>query len=173
MNKKPIALIVFLTAILLPACAPSQGAIQTAIAGTRAVWTPIPTQTAYPTHTSYPTYTLQPTFFITKIVTETFSPTPIYTPTITPTPTKTHTAMPTTNPLTLPRGDGYYLVTVEIAPGLWRSQGTQNDCYWELSTRTGEIINNHFGMAGGTMYIPSSAFQVRLQDCGAWVYLGP
>jgi hypothetical protein len=71
------------------------------------------------------------------------------------------------------RGDGFYLVNLEIAPGLWRSQGTQDDCYWEIDTRTGDIINNHFGMAGGTMYIPESAFQVRLEDCGTWVYLGP
>jgi hypothetical protein len=173
MNKNLIRFTISLIAILLAACTPTQQGIQTAIAGTQAAWTLVPTQTAYSTNTYYPTYTLQPTIFITKIVTETFTPTMIYTPTITPPPTNTPPPTPTINPLTLSHNDGFYLVNSEIAPGLWRSQGTQTDCYWEISTRTGDIINNFFGMAGGSMYIISTAFQVHLQDCGTWVYMGP
>jgi hypothetical protein len=158
---------------LLAACAPSPQAIQTAISETQAVWTQVPTHTAYSTYTPFPTYTLQPTIFIAKIVTLTYTPTIIYTPTITPTPTNTRTITPTINPLTLSRGNGFYLVGIDIAPGLWRSQGNAEDCYWSITTRTDDIINNHFGMSGGTMYIPATAFQVQLEDCGNWVYLGP
>lgn len=44
---------------------------------------------------------------------------------------------------------------------------------WAITTKTDDIINNHYGMAGGTMYIPSSGYQVELdQDCGRWTYLG-
>jgi hypothetical protein len=174
MNKRINHLyIILILVLLLTACAPSPQAIQTAIAQTQVVWTPVPTQTAYSTNTLQPTYTLQPTIVITKIVTITFTPTLEFTPTRTSTPTFTRTTTPTINPLTLMRNDGFYLVGTDIAPGLWRSQGSSNDCYWEIDTRTGDIISNHFGMAGGTMYIPASAFEVRLEDCGNWVYLGP
>jgi hypothetical protein len=168
---KLIFLILALTGLV--ACSPSQQVIQTAMAETQAAWTQVPTQTAFSTYTTYPTYTLQSTIFITKVVTPPFTPTPIYTPTITPTPNNTQTTTPTTNPLTLSRGDGFYLVGIDIAPGIWRSQGNGDGCYWSITTRTDDIINNHFGMAGGTMYIPATAFQVQLQDCGDWAYLGP
>jgi hypothetical protein len=57
------ALIVFLVA-----CAPAPEAIQTAIAETQTVWTPVPTATFYPTYTFYPTFTPLPS--------PTFTPTP-------------------------------------------------------------------------------------------------
>ncbi len=50
----------FLVCFLISACAPSTDVIQTAIAETQAVWTPIPTLTPYPTYTPYPTVTLTP-----------------------------------------------------------------------------------------------------------------
>ena len=68
---------------------------------------------------------------------------------------------------------GLYLVGSEIAAGNWRSSGNSDDCYWSITDNKGEIIDNHFGMAGGTMYIPSNAFQVELdKECGTWEYLG-
>ena len=154
------------------ACASPQSLIQTAIAGTQSIWTPVTTQTAYFT------YTPQPTIFITKIVTETYTPIPVFTSTIsfTPTntlsPTKTATPSLTINPLAVSHGNGVYLVGIDIAAGLWRSFGSQTDCYWTLTTRTGDIINNYFGMAGGTMYVSPSVFEVLLEDCGTWNYLG-
>lgn len=153
----------------------STTAVQTAIANTQSAWTPIPTQTAYPT------YTFVPAVIVTKIVTITFTPTPLYTPTITPTPPP-----PTVTPdiaqtstaeafakLTADKEDGIYLVNVDIAPGIWRSTGTGGSCYWQTSTKTGDIIDNHFGMSGGTTYISASAFSVTFQDCGIFTYLGP
>jgi hypothetical protein len=129
--------------ILLTACIPAQQTIQSAVEKTLAA---VPTQTPV---------------IIIKIVTSTFSNTPVYTP------------QPTDDPLTKTRRDGFYLVNIEIAPGLWHSQGTADKCYWSITTRTDDIINNFYGMAGGTMNIPATAFQVSLEDCGDWVYLGP
>ncbi|PKO00659.1 MAG: hypothetical protein CVU43_14030 [Chloroflexi bacterium HGW-Chloroflexi-5] len=103
--------------------------------------------------------------------TATTTPTPVYTPTITETPTITPTETPTLDPLKIPRGNGMFLVNVDIAPGVWRSDGKNDDCYWKVSTSTGDIIKNFFGMAGGTIYIPESAFEVELQDCGTWTFL--
>ena len=50
-----------LVCLLFSACTPSAGPIQTAIAETQALWTPIPTQTPYPTYTPFPTATFTPT----------------------------------------------------------------------------------------------------------------
>ena len=138
-----------------------------------AEFTEVPTNTPYPTYTTYPTLTPNPTYtpeFV--IVTATFTSTPKYTPTITLTPTNTATPTNTQDPTKMDKKDGFYLVDSEIAPGVWRSNGTQNNCYWEVSTPTGDIISNHFGMAGGTMYVPSSGFQVMLENCGTWTYIG-
>lgn len=117
-------------------------------------------------------------------VTVTSTPTPLFTPTITPTPSET--PLPTGTPdaaatataikaimLTSLRGNGFYLVNVDIAPGVWRSNGSGDDCYWETSTATGDIIDNHFGAAGGSAYISPNAFQVEFARCGSWEYLGP
>ena len=71
-----------------------------------------------------------------------------------------------------PKGDGFYLINIDIAPGIWRSTGTGDSCYWAVTDRTGDIIDNHFGMAGGTAYIPATGFQVEFDDCGIWEYLG-
>ena len=154
---------------------PTDTTIQTAIANTQAEWTSVPTLTAYPTYTDVPT------IVITKLVTPTFTPTPEFTTTKTFTP-----APPTATPniaqtataeqlayLRSDKDDGFYLVGVDIAAGLWRSTGTGSGCYWSLTSKTGDIIDNHFGMAGGTAYIPASAFQVEFSDCGTWVFLSP
>jgi hypothetical protein len=164
-----------LVSLLLSACAPSGEAIQKAVDSTLSA---IPPATAYPTLTSYPTYTKEPTYTpqatYTKepiqviVVTPTFTEAPLYTPTITITPP------PTQDPLTADKEPGNYLVGTDIAPGVWRNNGQSSECYWKVSSRTGDIIDNYFGMGGGTMYIPKNAFSVELhEECGTWTYLGP
>ena len=96
---------------------------------------------------------------IVKEITQTPIPTLKHTPTITNTPTNTFTPTPTTDPLRKTKGNGFYLIGVDIAPGVWRSQGTGDSCYWSVTTLTGDIIDNHFGMSGGTAYIPDYGFQ--------------
>jgi hypothetical protein len=88
-------------------------------------------------------------------------------------PTSTLPPTATQDPTRRSRSDGFYLVGTEFSPGLWRSQGIGDSCYWEITSKTGNIINNHFGMAGGTMYVRSTDFQVRLEDCGTWVFISP
>lgn len=67
---------------------------------------------------------------------------------------------------------GIYLVNVDIAPGIWRNNGTSDECYWEITTETGEIIDNHMGMSGGTANIPATAFQVTFEkECGTWSFI--
>jgi hypothetical protein len=103
--------------------------------------------------------------------TATKTQTPAFTPTITMTPTITPTVTPTLDPLKKAKGSGMYLVNVDIAPGVWRSDGKNDNCYWKVSSATGGIIRNYYGMAGGTIYIPESGFQVELNDCGTWTFL--
>lgn len=129
---------------------------------------------------------------ITRLVPVTVTPTPTPLMTATPSNTPTETPLPTdTQPptatanapqtatarafarMTDDKGNGFFLVNIDIAPGVWRSTGTGSGCYWETSTHTGSIIDNHFGASGGTAYISPTAFQVEFDDCGAWVYLGP
>jgi hypothetical protein len=168
--KRTITLIT--VAILLVACSPSPQVIQTAVAGTLGA---LPSQTPF-----YPTY--KPAVVInTVIVTETFTSTPLYTPTITSTPTKTQPPTKTPNlaqtaaanqlaSLRAYKSDGNFLVGVDIAPGVWRNSAT-GECYWELTTRTGDIINNYFGAGGGTAYLSTTAFAFRSDGCGMWTFL--
>ncbi len=108
-------------------------------------------------------------------VTVTPTPSPEFTATITPIPSPTLRPTATRSPLEEDKSPGIYLVGVDIAAGLWRSQATgSSDCYWKVSTRTGDIMRNFYGPAGGTMYIPTSGFQVQMDaECGTWTYMGP
>lgn len=181
-NKQLITIL--LLCIFFASCQPSPDLIQSYVSGTQEA---IPTQTSFPTYTPFPTYTSLPTYeplptytkeptytAVVIIVTATSSPTPLYTATITPIPTDTPLPTETPDPLKAPRGNGFYLVGVDIAPGVWRSDGTQDDCYWSVTQADGDIIDNHFGMAGGTCYISPNAFQVQFEDCGTWTFIqGP
>jgi hypothetical protein len=178
MKKKVLVLIVIL---FVASCTPKPEQIRPYVEQTLAEWptqtayptpTPNPTNTPYPTYTALPTYTKIPTTTpVIKIVTATLTSTPIHTPTQTIPPTATATTTPTLDPLKQSRGDGMYLVGIEIAPGVWDSDGSGDSCYWEVSTATGDIISNHFGLAGGTAYVPATGFQVYFDDCGYWTWL--
>jgi hypothetical protein len=166
--------------------------------------TPWPTYTQLPTQTRAATVavtvlvTVEVTRIIDRPVTVTPTPTPIDSPTVTDTPTDTpipsDTPRPTDTPsetptpneaqtataaafaaLTEARPDGNYLVNIDIAPGVWRNDGSGSDgtnCYWERLTKTGAIINNYIGAGGGTMFVGANDFQVHMENCGTWTYLG-
>jgi len=165
--------------VLLSSCKPLTEVVGKAVQETLAA---LPTSTPLATLTSYPTFTPQATF--TKLPTYTLAPTytalPSQAPTATLTPTEAWTPTPEGPPtntpdlLTVEHPPGIYLVGVDIAPGIWRSQNTgSTDCYWEITDQYGETLDNHFGQSGGTMYINPWAFQVELEPaCGTWVYLG-
>jgi hypothetical protein len=73
--------------------------------------------------------------------------------------------------LTEPKDDGFYLVGIDIMPGRWESTGDGDSCYWERSDESGHTIDNHFGVAGGTVTIDETDFQVEFSDCGTFIYV--
>lgn len=116
------------------------------------------------------------------------TPTPSSTPTITPTPSNTPTATPSQTPtatpdlaqtatieaygvLAAPKGSGFFTVGKEILPGKWRSSGTGNGCYWARLDANQNTIDNHFGIAGGTVNIQPTDYEVEFNDCGSWEYV--
>jgi hypothetical protein len=107
--------------------------------------------------------------------TNTYGPTNTTAPTHTPIPPYVLTATAQAALDAVLRKDhkpGIYLVGVDIAPGVWRSTPGTSDCYWKRSTKTGDIIDNFFGLSGGTIYISPSDFQVELDtECGIWTWL--
>lgn len=167
-----------LLVLTLAGCAPSPEVIQTAVQGTLAAlptFTPLPSLTPAATYTPLPTYT----------------PYPSPTPTITDTPTPEFTPKPwqdmtveelraTDSPLIVDHPPGFYLIEVDIYPGFWRSENTgRDDCYWEITDASGKIIDNHYGLSGGTVFVPirlddkiTEAYQVQFgPGCGTWKYL--
>ena len=74
--------------------------------------------------------------------------------------------------------DGFYLVGKDIAPGTYRSDGTDILCYWErLSDDSGElegIITNglEFGEDVATVTIKADDYAFRSERCGVWSPLG-
>ena len=71
-----------------------------------------------------------------------------------------------------PKGTGFYTVGVEIVPGRWQSTGTGDGCYWARLDGNQNLIDNHFGNAGGTITIGQNDYEVEFNDCGTWEYQG-
>lgn len=173
MRKLFLMLVVFL---IVSGCSPDPVEIAALVEQTVAA---IPTTTPYPTHTPQNTYTPYLTLTpmntatpIIKVVTPTFTATPLFTATETGTPTETLPPTETPDLLKQSRGPGFYLIGVDVAPGVWRSNGNTDSCYWSVTTKTGSIIRNHFGMAGGTAYLPATGYQIEFgSDCGTWEWL--
>ena len=175
--KRKVFVIFILALFFVTGCSVSREYIALQIDATRMSSTLSVMQTSAAVHKVIPSAT--PWIII---VTQTPSSTPRYTatitltpsetplPTDTPIPSETPLPSPTTDVLTMPKTDGNYLVNVDIAPGVWRSDGQQEDCYWKLTTKTDDIIKNYLGLAGGTMYVSPSAFAVHLDGCGTWTY---
>lgn len=75
--------------------------------------------------------------------------------------------------VTAPKVDGYYIVGIEIAAGKWESNGTGAECYWARIAVTQSVIENHDGLAGGTMIIQPGDYMVEMEGCGTWEFAGP
>lgn len=175
--KKQVLLIAFLILLVLVSCSraaptpnPALLALQTEIAQLKNQNSNQGADLAK-IETQYALLQSATPLIIVREITQTVTPTPLYTPTITPTPTNTVPPTATQDPLKAPKGAGFYLVGVDIAPGVWRSDGTGDSCYWAVTSATGDILDNHFGMAGGTAYVSPSGFQVEFDDCGTWTFL--
>jgi len=75
--------------------------------------------------------------------------------------------------LTAPKGDGAYLVGVEIAPGLWRSEaGQEEGCYWVRRKYDGIIQEQYLGPSGVTVQVRPDDYEIEFSGCGTWEYQG-
>lgn len=57
-----------------------------------------------------------------------------------------------------------------IPPGTYRSEGKLEDCYWERTSESGEIIDNNFATSARriTVTIRASDGQFTSERCGVW-----
>jgi hypothetical protein len=93
-------------------------------------------------------------------------------------PTQEATASTTPEPTqagpTDPHEDGLYLVGADIAPGLWRSTASdQRFCYWARRKYDGVVLASYYGLPGGELLVHSDDYEVELDGCGTWIYVGP
>ncbi|MFD8777537.1 hypothetical protein [Streptomyces sp. NPDC059916] len=58
----------------------------------------------------------------------------------------------------------------DIAPGTYRTSGDLANCYWERTTKSGQIIDNNFATSAQsiTVTIAVSDGQFTTRDCGTW-----
>jgi len=71
-----------------------------------------------------------------------------------------------------PKLNGLYEVGKDIAPGRWISMEpmTRDGCYWARISRTGNIIDNHYGVAGITVNVGQSDAVVEFDGCGYMLF---
>jgi hypothetical protein len=67
-----------------------------------------------------------------------------------------------------PKIDGHYIVGVDMAPGLWWSDGKSSRCYWERANSTQDINDNYRGYGGGAVLIRPTDFEFYASNCGTW-----
>jgi hypothetical protein len=137
-----------------------------------------------------PTPTIPPEIIQTAIQeliiwgTQTAEAQPSTTPTSTPAPTETPSPSATLPPspatetaiarMTAPKGDGLYLAGVEIARGLWYTPRAESGvCFWARRKASGVILQSYFGVPGGTLRVQDVDYEIELNGCGIWQYLGP
>ena len=72
-----------------------------------------------------------------------------------------------------PKDDGLFEVGNGIAPGRWYSSYSMTDygCYWARINSSGNIIQNHFGVAGINVYVSPSDAVIQFDDCGTMYYI--
>jgi hypothetical protein len=116
--------------------------------------------------------------------TQTAEARPSATPTSTPAPTETPSPSATLPPspatetaiarMTAPKDDGIYLAGVEIARGLWYAPRAESGvCFWARRKASGVILQSYFGVPGGTLRVQDVDYEIELNGCGIWQYLGP
>lgn len=70
-------------------------------------------------------------------------------------------------------GPGKYLVGTDVQPGTWQSQGAKvEDCYWEISDASGNILQNNFISVAPqfTIRIPATAAGFTASGCSfRWI----
>jgi hypothetical protein len=84
---------------------------------------------------------------------------------------------PTQISMTGPHRDGVYLVGVEIAKGLWRSvqsanAETETFCFFARRKYDGVVLGSYYGLPGPDLLVGAGDYEVEMEGCGVWVYLG-
>jgi hypothetical protein len=79
-------------------------------------------------------------------------------------------ALPATQQLA-PKKDGFYIVGLDIAPGLWKSDGKRTGCYWSRSSVNMDLLDNDFGYGGGAVMLRAGDFEFYTKGCGTWTPL--
>lgn len=69
-------------------------------------------------------------------------------------------------------GDGVYQVGVDIQPGTWRTPGSGQSCYWETTSKGGDILGNDNVTGPTVVVVPASAFTFTTKRCGTWTRSG-
>lgn len=65
-------------------------------------------------------------------------------------------------------GEGTYIVGEDIKPGTYKSAGGEN-CYWERSSKDGDIIANDLSDGPAVMNVRSSDYSVSVSNCAPFV----
>lgn len=63
---------------------------------------------------------------------------------------------------------------LKIPPGTYRAKGRMDDCYWERTSRSGEILDNNFATSAReiTVTIRKSDGQFTSERCAVWKPVG-
>lgn len=69
-------------------------------------------------------------------------------------------------------GDGVYQVGVDIQPGTWKTSGSGQSCYWQTTSKGGDILDNDNVSGPTIVVIPASAFSFKTARCGTWTKTG-
>jgi hypothetical protein len=184
-GSMPAAFLILLLSSCASGSAPEPTAVAQAVAATLTAWAPVAVlaETSLPSPASAkappPTETTTAIEASTRAPTSTTAPTrtPARMPTATTPPTKAPTLKPTATstsalpPLQSPKRDGSYIVGEDIAPGKWESTGASGNCYWARLGDYQETLDNHAGLAGGTVTILVSDYEVTFSGCGTWRYV--
>ena len=124
------------------------------------------TQTAEAIPSATPTITLTPT------------ETPVPSPTIRPTTVQevTQTAVAyATAVLTEPKTDGIFIVGADMLTGDWRLiPGEEENCFWVRRKAGGLIFAIYYGPpVETTLRVYPYDYEVELEGCGRWEFVGP
>lgn len=172
MTRKILCLSVLLTFLSACAAQPDQSQqTQTAVAQIETAHADLvrwATQTEEAKPTLTPTITQTPTITLTPL--PTYTPVPTATQTVPPAQT-TQTAIAG---LTAPKGDGVYLVGVDIQLGTWQSSGGDGeDCYWVRRKYDAIALQEYSGPPGVSVTLQAVDYEVEFRGCGTWEYVEP
>lgn len=112
---------------------------------------------------------VNPTFTPLASVSPNFAPTS----TITTPPTRRQASHATYTAMRASKGDGTFLVGVEIAVGIWASSPSRTEsCFWARRKANGVIFESYFGPpTETTISIQPGDYEFETLGCGTWTFV--